>query len=409
MSRDPQSRAARRGQPVLMLVLLVLGWASLRAATWASPLPADGSYGRMAGMLVAVEEEAARESQRRSPSPPVATTEAPEVPFDLFSPVAPSWSDPALTQMPPGHSDRGDSSLAGRQVSEASLPASPRMAAGHALLMAAGLSQMEVPPQIAALYREAELRRQQLAEAEANPLLAAASVPDAAPYGVALPTPSANRRSRWSADGWLLWREDTTTPFTSGRPSYGRSQLGAVVRYELAPSNGRRPQAYVRGSAALNGASEREVAAGLSARPLARIPIRVAAEARLSDRPESREVRPAAYTVTELPPVNLPLGLRGEAYAQAGYVGGDYATPFADGQARVDRSFASTDDFDLRAGGAVWGGAQEDGERLDVGPSASVTFRLGGTRGRVAADYRFRVAGNAEPASGPALTLSAGF
>ena len=40
----------------------------------------------------------------------------------------------------------------------------------------------------------------------------------------------------------------------------------------------------------------------------------------------------------------------------------------------------------------------------DVGPTAAVTFRLGDARGRVAADYRFRVAGDAEPSSGPALT-----
>ena len=36
-------------------------------------------------------------------------------------------------------------------------------------------------------------------------------------------------------------------------------------------------------------------------------------------------------------------------------------------------------------------------------------FRVGEARGRLAADYRFRVAGDAEPRSGPALTVSAGF
>ena len=57
----------------------------------------------------------------------------------------------------------------------------------------------------------------------------------------------------------------------------------------------------------------------------------------------------------------------------------------------------------------AWGGAQDGASRLDIGPSAAVSFRLGEGRGRVAADYRIRVAGEAEPASGPALTLSAGF
>jgi hypothetical protein len=36
-------------------------------------------------------------------------------------------------------------------------------------------------------------------------------------------------------------------------------------------------------------------------------------------------------------------------------------------------------------------------------------LKLGETRSRVALDWRFRVAGNARPASGPALTVSAGF
>ena len=147
----------------------------------------------------------------------------------------------------------------------------------------------------------------------------------------------------------------------------------------------------------------------MSARPLHQVPIRLAAEGRLSATDAGTEVRPSAYAVTELAPLDLPAGLRGEVYLQAGYVGGTFATPFVDGQARIDRDVTSAADFDLRAGAGAWGGAQEDGARLDIGPSASVTFELGDARGRLAADYRVRVAGNAEPSSGPALTLSAGF
>jgi hypothetical protein len=64
---------------------------------------------------------------------------------------------------------------------------------------------------------------------------------------------------------------------------------------------------------------------------------------------------------------------------------------------------------EVSAGAGVWGGAQKGAARLDIGPTAAASFRLGESRGRVAADYRFRVAGEAEPRSGPALTLSAGF
>jgi hypothetical protein len=121
-------------------------------------------------------------------------------------------------------------------------------------------------------------------------------------------------------------------------------------------------------------------------------------------------VRPAAFAITELPPATLPLGVRAEAYAQAGYVGGDFATAFVDGQARIDAPVSRLGpDVQIRAGGGIWGGAQKHAARLDVGPSATLGFRLGETQSRVAIDYRFRVAGSAEPKSGPALTISAGF
>jgi hypothetical protein len=101
--------------------------------------------------------------------------------------------------------------------------------------------------------------------------------------------------------------------------------------------------------------------------------------------------------------------MRGEGYAQAGYVGGRFATAFVDGQARIDRLVARLGKSEVRAGAGVWGGAQKHAARLDVGPSATASFRLGETQSRVALDYRVRIAGDAAPKSGPALTISAGF
>ena len=279
-------------------------------------------------------------------------------------------------------------------------PVAPRRAVGHALLQAAGYARLQVPPQLAAYFTGA---------AQPAPRAERRAAPDAGLARSARAPQQRARTSRWSGDGWLLWRDDTTTPVTSGRPSYGRSQLGAVVRYELAPQAGQRPQAYLRASSALQGARENGVAVGLSARPVARVPVRLAGELRANQRASGTRAVPAAYAVSELPPQRLPGGLVAEAYGQAGYVGGRDATAFVDGQARVDRSVSASANFDLRAGAAAWGGAQDDGARLDVGPSASLAFRVGTARGRVAADYRFRLAGDAEPASGPALTLSAGF
>jgi hypothetical protein len=229
--------------------------------------------------------------------------------------------------------------------------------------------------------------------------------------------PPAHRQapaSRWSADGWLLLRhEGVSRPILADRPSYGRSQTGVVTRYAVAPGSAVQPRVHLRAASALSGQRERELAAGVSARPFPGVPVlavaEVRAEVRAVEAGAGRHFRPAAYAVTELPPAALPLGLRAEAYVQGGYVGGDFATAFVDGQARTESLLTRVGEGALSAGAGAWGGAQRASSRLDVGPTASVTFQLGEMRGRLAADYRFRVAGTATPADGPTLTLSAGF
>ena len=391
--------AAFRGQPLLLLAALLVGWLALRLALWQPPFEPEGARQRLA--------EAAG-GQTRAPAGPEArvaagtpalapaggpdrsaepTRSEPSVPAPLeplvfpepFQGIGPVAVEPTAPQTAP--------------------PASPRAVIGHNLLFLAGLSQMEIPPALLAYLQGAQALAQ--------------GVPAAAPLLAAVPPRSTPAASHWSADAWLLLRKDTTTPILSGRPSYGRSQAGAVIRYQFASESALRPQAYLRASAALAGARERELAAGLSARPLAGVPLRVAVEARVGETDRGTRVRPTAFAVTEFPPLELPLGVRAEAYAQGGYVGGEFATAFVDGQARVERAIFRRGETELSAGAGVWGGAQRDAARLDIGPTAAVSFRLGPksfrARGRVAADYRFRLAGEAEPSSGPALTLSAGF
>ena len=218
-----------------------------------------------------------------------------------------------------------------------------------------------------------------------------------------------SRQSRWSGDAWALLRDGTSTASAPFRPSYGRSQAGAAIRYDLAPDSAARPQFYSRVSTALEGAREREIAAGVSVRPIAQLPLRLHAEARYFDSSFGRDTRAAFFAVTELPVKTLPDDWRIESYAQAGYVTGDFATPFVDGQVRLTRPLLIRNDLRVEAGAGSWGGAQKGTERLDVGPTVAVTVPVGNVVTRISADYRFRVAGDAAPASGPALTLSAGF
>lgn len=223
-----------------------------------------------------------------------------------------------------------------------------------------------------------------------------------------MPAPAPAAR-RWSADAWLLLRQvgDASFPASGGAGAvYGASQAGGVLRYRLAPHSRRQPAAYLRATAALNGSNERQAALGISARPLPSLPVVAAAELRAAHQDGRTRLRPAVMAVTEVAPIALPHRLRAEAYAQAGYVGGRFATGFADGQLRVTRPISGP----LEAGGGVWGGAQKNASRLDLGPTAAMGLALGPHGfARLAVDYRFRIAGAASPSSGAALTLSAGF
>lgn len=216
----------------------------------------------------------------------------------------------------------------------------------------------------------------------------------------------------WSMDAWALLRGGGAGSVSPGLlpATYGGSQSGAVLRYRMSLASEYRPTAYLRTTSALGGVRDSAVALGIAARPLPVVPLVAAVEGRVVDQMAGRGIRPAALAYTELPPLALPGRLRGELYAQGGYVAGRFATPFVDGLVRVDRHLLTVGTAEARVGGGMWGGAQKGAARLDVGPSAAITMPLGkGLYGRLALDWRFQVAGNAVPKSGPAVTLSAGF
>ena len=118
---------------------------------------------------------------------------------------------------------------------------------------------------------------------------------------------------------------------------------------------------------------------------------------------------PAVLAVSELAPRRLPLGFVAEPYFAAGYVAGRSATPFVDGAVRVERPLARFGAVEARLGAGAWGGAQDGAAALDIGPQVTVRATLAGRPVRLGLDYRLRVAGDAVPGAGPALTLSTGF
>lgn len=376
------SAARYRGQPLVALLLLIGSWVAIRAMAWD------------AAALAIKPPDVARISKVVSPPDSAHAgrtfVHAPQARPDSVEPdfVPPSPIARVASRLPPR------SYRAGSIV----LPFARLQASRRAPLP---------PPSPAAVPADILAEHQMLWMAP----LAAPSPPPGLAARRVVPMP-AQSESRWSADGWLLLRSggSLASPGGFAPSSYGASQAGAVVRYRLAPASAHRLALHLRGSAALNGSREREVAFGASARPIARVPVAVAAEARVNSQPGGARLRPAAFAYTELSPVALGRGLKAEFYGQAGYVGGNFASLFADGQLRIDSRLARFGRGELRAGGGAWGGVQKGASRLDIGPAATLGVPLGETAAaRVGVDWRFRVAGGAAPESGPALTLSAGF
>lgn len=384
-------RAKYRGQPLLVLLILLGGWIGLRMVLWQSPF----------AQAIVPARAAVLEGQAPAPRVHPATVPATAPPaddetashFHLPAAPPPAWSTQPL---PPPDAWRGQGPPPVKRTAGRA-PLASRVATGHELMLLAAFSQVPVLDDLAALF----------APAQRPP--PATSQPPAAPLQAPAQLAVRQGTDRWSADAWVLLRKDTTTAVTSGRGSYGQSQAGAVIRYHLAPSSAFRPTAYLRASQALGTERETEAALGFAARPIPGVPLSTAAELRATHTAGRTSPRPAVFAVTELPPAHLPFGITGEAYAQAGYVWGDYETAFVDGEMRAERPLMRLGPGELRVGGGVWGGAQKGAARFDVGPSATLALKIGQAPSRVSMDWRFRIAGDANPASGPALTLSAGF
>lgn len=376
----------RRGQPVMVLGAILLVWIAARVAAWHSPDTAVPSA------PVVLHPDAPRTA-------PVLAVRARKAEAAEIPVIAPP---PIRVEVAP-HFHTQTQTLRAPPPSVTFAPVSAAVAGGHGLLWLAVVSRLPLPAGFAAM--------------SAPPAAGAPAVGPVAP--VAPPVPYAapavagpgKAGSRWSADGWLLLRGGKAPQGAAAFATYGASQIGAVARYRIDPASAHRPAAILRAAAALNGSGERELALGLAARPVAALPVGLIAELRATRTAGGGAVklRPAITAVTELAPQPLPMGLRAQAYGQAGYVGGAGATAFADGELRVDGAVTGAGPAELRLGAAAWGGAQDGAARLDIGPALSLGMAAGGKAARLGLDWRVRIAGDAAPASGPALTLSAGF
>jgi hypothetical protein len=230
--------------------------------------------------------------------------------------------------------------------------------------------------------------------------------------------------NRWFLDVYGFYQQGSgDLSVTQGpKPIYGASQLAANLQWRAKPSSRHDPRIYARAYHALVTGGESELATGVSALPVGEVPVRLYGELRatrnpaISDEgiPARTSLRPTAFLATEIPPQKLPFGFSLEAYGAGGYVAGNASTYFLDGQAVASRELAKIGRSGIGSGAVslgagVWGGAQEGAQRVDVGPTLRFDVNIGEMPARVSVDYREQIAGDAEPDSGVAATVSTRF
>jgi len=201
---------------------------------------------------------------------------------------------------------------------------------------------------------------------------------------------------------WALLRSQQTgiagsRSLASGG-QFGASQAGARLIYNF----DRRLALTARMSSEV-GRRGGEVSAGVRVHPLVSIPVWVTAERRqaIGKYGGGRDAF-ALFLEGGLYEAPLPWRFTLDTYFQGGIVDLKARDLFADGGFWVSRPVYRN----VSAGFGVWGGAQPDIYRVDAGPRVTMRVR---NNLRVHFDWRQKLAGNARPGSGPALTLSGDF
>ena len=209
------------------------------------------------------------------------------------------------------------------------------------------------------------------------------------------------RIGRWSSSSWLYVRREGGSALAPAG-TLGGSQAGTRLLYRLDRDAARPVALSARVYAPLRRASAGEAALGLDWRPLPRLPLHILAERRQALGGEGR----SAFGVTLYGggSARLPAGLRLDGYAQTGVVGLRARDLFVDGSLRVTAPAGP-----LEIGAAAWGAAQPGATRLDAGPQISLRLPAESVNLRLSAEWRFRLAGDAAPGSGPAFTLATDF
>lgn len=219
---------------------------------------------------------------------------------------------------------------------------------------------------------------------------------------------------RWSGMAYALVGRGGGAIGLGARPQLGGSQLGGRLGYRLDPLSSSPIDVTARLNAPLDdGRSLRrgaQAAVGVEWRPNARVPGGIAVERYIAVGRQARD----AFAIRASGGVHeRAFGpVLFSAYVEAGMVGLASRDLFVDGSGRASLPLPPPPlslPITIQPAIGMWGGAQPGVRRLDVGPSVTAQLRLDNIVIAADLDWRQRVAGNARPASGPALTVRTGF
>ena len=216
------------------------------------------------------------------------------------------------------------------------------------------------------------------------------------------PSVIAHRLDRIQLTMWTMLRRPqdavgSANSLASGG-TLGGSQAGARLMYNITPSIA----AVLRSSSDV-GRRGGELALGVRVRPLQSLPVWVTAERRqkLGKYSNGRNDF-ALFAETGAYNQPMPWGFTLDGYGQAGVVGISSRDLFVDGALAFTRPVYRQ----FSAGFGVWGGAQPGLYRIDAGPRVTMQVRR---NIKVHLDWRQRLAGSAQPGSGPVVTLAGDF
>lgn len=238
------------------------------------------------------------------------------------------------------------------------------------------------------------------ASAVAVPLVTSpdiAALPPDPPVARLAYQPSSESPDRWAFSVWGIARDGRSGTLATSQ--LGASQIGARATYLI--DRPARLAVAGRISAPLRG-RDREAALGLDWQP-STASVHLIGEQRVPL--DGGASRPAVFIAGGLGPAVIGSGFRVDGYGQAGGV--LRRGLFADAAVRLTKPITPTTPIHLGIG--IWGGAQRNAARLDVGPTAAIILPVSGRAIRLTLDWRHRIAGDASPGSGPALSIGGDF